>query len=130
MSNCYSISSGAAAKGLQSPTTVVDKPAKPYPECPLTAHPARQWCKKIHGKLQYFGPWSDPGGALKKHLGQAAWCQTSALPLADAPGVANAWALGYRQGLQARGLGPATVNRWLAALRALVILARKVGQVC
>jgi integrase len=44
------------------------KPAKPYPEFPLTAHPAGQWCKKIRGKLHYFGPWDDPDGALQKYL--------------------------------------------------------------
>ena len=43
------------------------KPAKPNPEYPLTAHPAGYWCKKIRGKLHYFGPWSDPDGALKKY---------------------------------------------------------------
>jgi hypothetical protein len=26
------------------------KPPKPYPEFPLTAHPAGYWCKKIRGK--------------------------------------------------------------------------------
>src|SRR6516164_3959593 len=46
------------------------KPAKPYPEFPLTAHPAGCWCKKIRGKLHYFGPWSDPDAALKKYLEQ------------------------------------------------------------
>jgi integrase len=46
------------------------KPAKPYPEFPLTAHPAGYWCKKIRGKLHYFGPWSDPDGALNKYLEQ------------------------------------------------------------
>src|SRR5215469_14285045 len=46
------------------------KPAKPYPEFPLTAHPAGYWCKKIRGKLHYFGPWADPDGALKKYLDQ------------------------------------------------------------
>jgi integrase len=46
------------------------KPAKPYPDYPLTAHPAGYWCKKIRGKLYYFGPWSDPDGALKKYLEQ------------------------------------------------------------
>lgn len=28
---------------------------KPYPEFPLTAHRNGQWCKKINGKLHYFG---------------------------------------------------------------------------
>jgi integrase len=36
------------------------KPAKPYPGFPLTFHPAGYWCKKIHGKLHYFGPRFDP----------------------------------------------------------------------
>jgi integrase len=51
----------STAKGPQS------KPAKPYPEFPLTAHPAGYWCKKIRGKIHYFGPWSDPDGALKNY---------------------------------------------------------------
>jgi integrase len=46
------------------------KPAKPYPQFPLTAHPAGYWCKKIRGKLYYFGPWDDPEGALNKYLEQ------------------------------------------------------------
>src|SRR5262249_32793312 len=46
------------------------KPNKPYPEFPLTAHPAGHWCKKIRGKLHYFGPWSDPDAALAKYLEQ------------------------------------------------------------
>src|SRR5262249_25236546 len=46
------------------------KPEKPYPDFPLTAHPAGVWCKKIRGKLHYFGPWDDPDGALAKYLEQ------------------------------------------------------------
>jgi hypothetical protein len=41
------------------------KPNKPYPDFPLTAHPAGYWCKKIKGRTHYFGPWSDPEGALR-----------------------------------------------------------------
>jgi integrase len=46
------------------------KPPKPYPEFPLTAHPAGYWCKKIRGKIHYFGPWNDPDGALGKYLAE------------------------------------------------------------
>lgn len=46
------------------------KPAKPYPEFPLTAHPNGQWVKKIKGQLHYFGPWADPDAALNLYLDQ------------------------------------------------------------
>src|ERR1700757_667681 len=59
-----------AATPLQPPTTAGQKPSKPYPEFPLTAHPAGYWCKKIRGKLHYFGPWDDPDGALAKYVAQ------------------------------------------------------------
>jgi hypothetical protein len=52
---------------------VLDKPAKPskpYPDFPLTAHPAGYWCKKIRRRHHYFGPWADPDGALTKYLEQ------------------------------------------------------------
>src|SRR6516165_3578856 len=46
------------------------KPSKPKPEFPLFPHAAGVWAKKIRGRLHYFGPWSDPDGALKKYLEQ------------------------------------------------------------
>jgi integrase len=46
------------------------KPAKPYPDYPLTPHPAGQWCKKVRGKMHYFGPWADPDDALARYLAQ------------------------------------------------------------
>jgi integrase len=55
---------------LSVPTGKPGKPSKPYPEFPLTAHPAGQWCKKIRGKLHYFGKWDDPDGALRKYLAE------------------------------------------------------------
>jgi integrase len=53
-----------------APSSKPSKPSKPYPDFPLTAHPAGYWCKKIRGKIYYFGPWDDPDGALKKYLEQ------------------------------------------------------------
>jgi integrase len=44
------------------------RPAKPYPEFPLYAHAAGYWAKKIRGRFYYFGPWTDPDGALRKYL--------------------------------------------------------------
>ncbi|TWT91659.1 tyrosine-type recombinase/integrase [Neorhodopirellula pilleata] len=44
------------------------KPDKPYPEYPLTPHASGKWCKKVRGKLHYFGSWDDPDGALNEWL--------------------------------------------------------------
>ena len=38
---------------------------------PLTLHPTGQYCKKIDGKLYYFG--SDKNHALEKYLSQASY---------------------------------------------------------
>jgi integrase len=53
-----------------TPSDKRTKPPKPYPDYPLTAHPAGYWCKKVRGKIHYFGPWADPDGALAKYLEQ------------------------------------------------------------
>jgi integrase len=45
-----------------------DKPRKPSPDYPLTAHPNGQWSKKIKGRVHYFGPWADPQAALQEWL--------------------------------------------------------------
>lgn len=42
------------------------KPAKPRRDFPLAAHRNGQWCKKIRGRIHYFG--TDPKAALAKYL--------------------------------------------------------------
>jgi integrase len=80
------------------------KPSKPYPDFPLTAHPTRRWCKKIRGRLHYFGPWGDPQGALTKYLEQK-----DDLHAGRTPRVAN-------DGLTVSGL----CNRFLTTKRQLL----------
>ncbi|NBB95859.1 MAG: tyrosine-type recombinase/integrase [Planctomycetes bacterium] len=44
------------------------KPSKPSKTYPLTAHKNGQWCKKIRGKIHYFGPWDAPQAAMENYL--------------------------------------------------------------
>ncbi len=80
-------STDPATTGKPTPTPRPTKPAKPYPEFPLTAHPAGYWCKKIRGKLHYFGPWDDPDGALAKYLEQKDALHAGRKPRPDTEGL-------------------------------------------
>src|ERR1051325_6720771 len=89
------------------------KPKKPYPEFPLTAHNNGKWCKKIRGRLYYFGPWSDPDGALQKYLDQKDDLHAGRTPRADVQevrvkDVCNAFLAAKDQLVQAGELSPLT----------------------
>jgi integrase len=42
-------------------------PEKPYPSYPLRPHANGQLCKKIRGRVYFFGVWSDPESALAEY---------------------------------------------------------------
>lgn len=85
----------------------------PYPEFPLTAHPAGVWCKKIRGQLHYFGSWSEPDATLKKYNGEKDALHAGRKPRESAKGftvrdLANAF-LNHKQSLVDGGeLAPRT----------------------
>lgn len=58
---------------------------KPYPDFPLTAHPSGQWCKKIRGKLHYFGTEAD--AALNKYLEERDDLQAGKVPRKKSEGL-------------------------------------------
>src|SRR6516225_5026750 len=93
--------------------STTSKPAKPYLGFPLTAHPAGYWCKKIKGKLYYFGPWSDPEGSLAKYLEQRDDLHAGRTPRPDpqeltVKDVANAFLNAKKQAVAAGELSPRT----------------------
>jgi integrase len=61
---------------------------KPYADFPLTPHPTGRWCKKVRGKLYYFGPLADPDAALTKWERERDYLLTGRVPPANPEGVA------------------------------------------
>jgi len=56
------------------------KPAKPRKDFPLGAASNGQWCKKIRGKIHYFGIWSNPDAAEAEYLRCKEYLQAGRLP--------------------------------------------------
>ena len=54
------------------------KQAKPRPDFPLTPHSSGQWCKKIKGKIYYFG--ADATEALRRYLNEREHLEAGRLP--------------------------------------------------
>jgi integrase len=101
------------------------KPPKPYPEFPLTAHPAGYWCKKIRGKIHYFGPWTDPAGALDNyerqkealHAGKTPRQNPETLTVKD---VANAFLAAKEEAVKAGELSPRTWADYHAIMKMML----------
>src|SRR5262245_18832492 len=101
------------SKRYINPSDHFDKPEKPYPEFPLFPHANGCWCKKIRGKLHYFGPWDDPDAALAKYLAEKDDLHAGRTPRPDPAAltvkdVANAYLNAKKALLDAGELSPRT----------------------
>lgn len=90
------------------------KPAKPYPDFPLTPHPTRRWCKKIRGRIYYFEPIDNPDAGLAKYLAEKDALHAGCKPRPDVSAVSvkalcNAF-LNHKQGLLE--VGELTAHTW------------------
>ncbi len=75
-------------------STTAPKQTKPSPDFPLTWHPSGYWCKKVNGKLHYFGQRnSTPQVAL------AEWIRDRDYILAGAPRPSCVDGMTLKQGL-------------------------------
>jgi integrase len=106
------------------------KPTKPYPDFPLFPHATRRWAKKIRGQMHYFGPWSDPDGALKKYLEQKDALHAGRKPPPDAKAItvkdaANAFLNAKMALLESGELSPHTFANYKRAAETLVAHAGK-----
>jgi integrase len=106
--------SGAPSGEKSRSNASVLKPKKPYPEFPLFPHQTRRWAKKIRGRFAFFGPWSDPQGALERFLAQRDELMAGLVPRARrALGTGGSLAHGgdgaNRRG-RSRGRGTPTTN--------------------
>ena len=100
------------------------KPQKPYLGFPLYPHPNGQWCKKIRGKLYYFGAWDDPQAAVERyqeerealHAGRTPRRKGDGLELAD---LCNLFMASREAARDAGELTDGTYRNYLRAAREL-----------
>lgn len=59
------------------------KPAKPHKDFPLSPHANGQWCKKVRGKIHYFGTWDDPQAAMRLWLKEKDYLISGIAPPGD-----------------------------------------------
>jgi len=69
------------------PKNTQSKPSKPRPDFPLTPHTSGRWCKKVRGRLHYFGRWSDPDGAMAEWLAVKDYLLAGRTPPANLDGM-------------------------------------------
>lgn len=113
--------------------------AKPKPKAvrrtrsdkfPLTLHPTGQYCKKIRGKLHYFG--SDKDTALRKYLEQASflhWGQASGpAPRGNGMTLKALCNLYLEHQYDAVQTGQVSASHYADQLHSLRLLARFLGQ--
>jgi integrase len=106
------------------------KPEKPYAAFPLFAHASGRWCKKIRGRLVYFGKWDDPDGAFSRYMSQKDALHAGLTPRLTPAGVtikdvANAF-LNHKQALVDAGeLSPRT---WLKYREVCEMLVGQFGK--
>jgi integrase len=101
------------------------KPNKPRPDFPLFPHATGRWAKKIRGKQHYFGPWSDPDGALAKYEEQADALHAGRTPRPDPEALtvkdlANAFLNAKKAQMDAGELSPRTWDGYKGACDFLV----------
>jgi len=108
------------------------KPRKPHPSFPLTAHNNGQWCKKIRGKVHFFGVWESPQAALDRYLQVAADLHAGRQPqeatlsrdTMTVKDICNRYLTHQLRKVDAREIGP----RWLEdCRRAIDAFAKLVG---
>jgi integrase len=102
------------------------KPSKPSPDFRLFPDAAGVWAKKIRGQLRYFGPWSDPQGALEKYNAEKEALHAGRKPRPDPDAatvkdVANSFLKGKRALLDAGELSPHTFANYKVATDALIV---------